>query len=239
LLTSGFRHRHHHLLSTGLLQRPISFIGSLRLAVLHYLSASRAGSITRIAVIRFADFLIGRGNFQRTGPQMRQHTIVPHHAKHMFARTHISPSFLSSTYQLLFRPRLPAVESDVVRARLAKLVRLRLKRFFVSSIFTGERFGSLGKRADGGQGMRKRSEDEAEDREEHNSSVRSAMIGSCTLGVVYSDFWIEQRTHSCIRTSFGKWEKRKRRSRSHVFLFQTTTYLRTYRLRASEKPGKQ
>jgi hypothetical protein len=229
---SGFRHRHHPLLSTALLQRPISFTSSLRLAVLHYLSASRTGSITRIAIIRFANILIGRGNFQRTGPQMRQHTIVPHHAKHMFARTHISPSFLSSTYQFLFKPRLPAVESDVVRARLAKLVRLRLKRFFVSSIFTGERFGSLGKRADGGQEMRKSSE-------EHNSSVRSAMIGSCTLGVVYSDFRIEQRTHSCIRTSFGKWEKRKRRSRSHVFLFQTTTYLRTYRLRASEKPGKQ
>jgi hypothetical protein len=197
-------HRHRPLLSTALLQGPISFTSSLRLAVLHYLSASRAGSITRIAVIRFANILIGRGNFQRTGPQVRQHTIVPHHAKHIFARTHISASFLSSTCQFLFRPHLPAVESDVVRARLAILVRLRLKQVFVSSIFAGERFGSLGKRADDGQGMRKSSEDEAEGCEEHNSSVRSAMIGSCTLGVVYPDFRTEQRTHSCIRTSFSK-----------------------------------
>jgi hypothetical protein len=234
---SGFRHRHHPLISTALLQRPISFTSSLRLAVLHHLSPSRAGSITRIVVIRFANILIGRGNFQRTGLQVRQNTFVPHYAKHMFARTHIFPSFLSSTCRSVFRPRLPAVESDVVKARLAILVRLRLKRVFVPSISAGVRLGSLGKRADDGQGMRKSSEDEAEGREEHNSSVRSAMIGSCTLDVVYSDFRIEQRTYSCIRTSFGKWEKRKRRSRSHVFPFQTTTYLRTHRLRASEKPG--
>jgi hypothetical protein len=201
---SGFRHRHHPLLSTTLLQRPISFTSSLRLAVLHYLSPSRAGSITRIVVIRFADILIGRGNFQRTGLQVRQNTIVPHYAKHMFARTHIFPSSLNSTWQFLSRPRLPAVESDVVKARLAILVRLTLKRVFVPSICTGERFGSLGKRADDGQGMRKSSEDESEGREEHDSSVRSAMIGSCTLGVVYLDFRTEQRTHSCIRTSFSK-----------------------------------
>jgi hypothetical protein len=142
---SGFRHRHHILLFTPLLQRPISFNSSLGLAVFHHLSASRAGSITRIVVIRFADILIRKGNFQRTGLQVRQHTIVPQHAKHMFTRTHISPSFLSNTCQFLFRPRSPAVESDMVRARLAILVRLRLKRVFVPSIFAGERFGSLGK----------------------------------------------------------------------------------------------
>jgi hypothetical protein len=92
----------------------------------------------------------------------------------------------------------------VVRARLTVLVRLRLKRVFVPSIFAGERFRSLGKRADDGQGMRKSSEGEAGGREEHSSSVRSAMIGSCTLGVICSDFRIEQRTHCCIRTSFSK-----------------------------------
>jgi hypothetical protein len=57
---------------------------------------------------------------------------------------------------------------------------------------------------DDGQGMRKSTEGEAEGRDKHSSSVRSAVIGSCTLGVVYSDFRIEQPTHSWIRTSFGE-----------------------------------